>query len=86
MQDLSDGSLMIILIGLLGRFFVPMCHYSLKVTSTEEAIKNWNLALKLLARISVDTTKVSFEGLFSQESTIEISKVIFLVQQAGTTE
>jgi hypothetical protein len=74
------------MIGLLGRFFVPICHYSLRVSSDDEIVTNWNLAMSLMKRVTVDTSKVNLDAILSEDNISELSKVIFLIQQVGPLE
>lgn len=62
-KDMSDCGILVVLIGFVGGFFVPMNRYSLKATQDTQKTQNVNLAFELMEKIGVDTQSLSKQGI-----------------------
>lgn len=80
LKDLADGVYLILLIGAVGHFFVPMNFFKIKPHLDSERETNWRLILKLLDESEIDTAKLKLDDLLSADIK-SISRALFLLQQ-----
>jgi uncharacterized protein Yka (UPF0111/DUF47 family) len=87
LHELADGSKLLLLIGIVGRFFIPFNRYHINPASEEQKDKNITLAMKLLDKqLHVDISRLSKQGKHSLQDLLageikSISRAIFLMQQ-----
>lgn len=62
LQDLAGSGLLIILIGTIGQFYVPLHKFHLEPLNQSERAANAKCANQLLSYLDIDTSKVTEEG------------------------
>lgn len=78
--DLYNGGYLIVLIGIIGKFFVPLNRFKLTPESEEDKMNNVLLAFQFLEELGADTSKMSAK-LFLEKDLKTISRSVFLLQQ-----
>jgi hypothetical protein len=63
LHELADGSKLILLIGIVGRFFIPFNRYHISPATDEQKDRNITLAMKLLEKnLQIDVSRLSKQG------------------------
>ena len=78
MKDLGDGSNLVLLLGLLGNFFVPFHEFKLQPETLEDRVANFELALDFMSTADIPDPKIEAQGTKTQYWKDEI-KLCFTV-------
>lgn len=82
LDDLKDGASLIMLIGMVGQFFVPFKTFHLEPASDSEIKQNLDLVLILLQELEIDAGKVSVNDILEGNART-ISRCVFLLYQVA---
>ncbi|KAJ3302772.1 hypothetical protein HDV03_004589 [Kappamyces sp. JEL0829] len=85
LRDLADGSRLILLIGMIGAFFVPLSSFCLAPSSEHDEILNLKVAWDLLEVIGVKTENLDLEAVRMRDARA-ISRLVFMIQQSSDAE
>ncbi|XP_074490109.1 gamma-parvin [Sebastes fasciatus] len=75
-KQFADGVILLLLIGQLEGFFVPLCDFNLTPVSQSEMLHNVTLALDLLNDIGLQVSSVDPQDIVSQDDTATL-KVLY---------
>ncbi|XP_037624437.1 gamma-parvin [Sebastes umbrosus] len=78
-KQFADGVILLLLIGQLEGFFVPLCDFNLTPVSQSEMLHNVTLALDLLNDISLQVSSVDPQDIVSQDdaATLKVLYALF---------
>ncbi|KAJ3166493.1 hypothetical protein HDU88_003362 [Geranomyces variabilis] len=80
-----EGVYLILLIGTLGNFFVPLHHYSLTPTTLAAKIENARFALGMMADLNIDVTRINATDVVRKDPK-SIARCLYLLFQAFRKE
>ncbi|XP_061679215.1 gamma-parvin isoform X2 [Syngnathoides biaculeatus] len=78
-KQFSDGVILLLLIGQLEGFFVPLCEFSLTPVNAEEMLRNVTFALSLLAHAGLEVPSVQPQDVVAQDvgATLNVLYALF---------
>ncbi|KAM9808066.1 LOW QUALITY PROTEIN: gamma-parvin [Neosynchiropus ocellatus] len=83
----ADGVILLLLIGQLEGFFVPLCHYSLTPVNQAEMLHNVTLALDLLSDLGLLSSPIDPQDIVSQDVSATLRVLLTLFRKhRGTRE
>ncbi|KAM8861379.1 gamma-parvin isoform 1-T1 [Synchiropus picturatus] len=77
----ADGVILLLLIGQLEGFFLPLCHYSLTPVNHAEMLHNVTLALDLLSDLGLLTTPIDPQDVVSQDASATLRILLTLFRK-----
>ncbi|KAJ3177470.1 hypothetical protein HDU87_004489 [Geranomyces variabilis] len=80
-----EGVYLILLIGTLGNFFVPLHHYSLTPTTLAAKIDNARFALSMMSDLNIDITRINATDVVRKDPK-SIARCLYLLFQAFRKE
>ncbi|KAM8861380.1 gamma-parvin isoform 2-T2 [Synchiropus picturatus] len=80
-QQFADGVILLLLIGQLEGFFLPLCHYSLTPVNHAEMLHNVTLALDLLSDLGLLTTPIDPQDVVSQDASATLRILLTLFRK-----
>lgn len=75
-RQFADGVILLLLIGQLEGYFVPLCDFNLTPVSQDEMLHNVTLALDLLVDTGLDLSGICPQGIVSRDVTATL-KVLY---------
>ncbi|KAI8901461.1 hypothetical protein BC833DRAFT_577778 [Globomyces pollinis-pini] len=80
LSDLSNGANLLILIGIIGRFFIPFDKYHLNPKDEKQRIFNVELAIQLMEELGIDVSPLDIIDI-ERGDLKTISRAVFYIQQ-----
>ncbi|XP_072770114.1 gamma-parvin isoform X1 [Nerophis lumbriciformis] len=82
-KQFSDGVILLLLIGQLEGFFIPLSDFSLTPHSHEDMLRNVSLALNLLADLGLQVSAVQAQDVVSQDVAATLKVLYALFRKHG---